>query len=148
MKKQYWWVVILLIIVLLAGCSGKRELVAAPAEPVSKMPTLVEEEPKEAVTTQELMPTRTPPPFCEDPRVMAFVEVFIWAIENEDADSLGNTITNRGGLNIRLEWWNTNVYFSKEEAVQLFEDGTVHDWGIADGSGAPVQGTFVTISAP
>ena len=95
-----------------------------------------------------MLATKTPPPFCEDPRVQNFTEQFIWAIEEESGELLGYEITNRSGLNIRLEWWNTNVHFTKDEAVQLFENPTSYDWGIADGSGAPVQGSFMDVVQP
>jgi predicted small lipoprotein YifL len=150
MKKGYRWVVALLLVALLAGCSGKPTTIPESSEPVEEVPTLViEEEPEEAAPTEEMVvESKTPPPFCEDQRVIEFAEGFIWAIQNEDAYRLGGTITNRGGLNIRLEWWNTNVHFTKDEVVKLFDDDTSYDWGIADGSGAPVQGSFMEVVQP
>lgn len=140
----------MIVFALVTGCSGKAGSRAEWPEPVEEIPTLGLEEPMEeaAAPTEEVLATRTPPPFCEDRRVQEFAERFVWAVQTEDGEWLGGAITNRGGLNIRLEWWNTNVHFSKDEATQLFNDETSYDWGIADGSGAPVKGSFMEIVQP
>ena len=146
MMKRYVRIMLLvLILALLAGCLGRRQKPSQePPAPVEAVPTqVVEEVPEEEEPTEEVITAnKTPPPFCEDHRAMEFVEQFIWAIEEESGELLGYEITNRGGLNIRLEWWNKNVHFTKDEAAKLFEDDTVYDWGIADGQWGASAGDF------
>ena len=150
MKHTIRILLLTMTLVVLAGCSGKSTPDGDLTEPVIEMATLVvEDAPQEAVSTEEgITATKTLPPFCEDPQTMDFTEQFIRAIEEESGELLGYEITHRGGLNIRLEWWNTNVHFTKDAVVKLFEDDTFYDWGIADGSGEPVQGSFMDVVQP
>ncbi|MDX9865806.1 MAG: hypothetical protein RBT34_13465 [Anaerolineaceae bacterium] len=144
MMKWCRWITGLIIMALLAACSGKPEVAPNFSESTENTETVLE-------STETIVPTASPaspttvPPFCEDPQVMQVVDQFIQGVEAESGQKIGKTITESKGLNIRLEWWNTNVHFTKDEAVKLFEDDTSYDWGIADGSGAPVQGSFMDV---
>ncbi len=142
-------VIALLMMGLLAGCSAKPAPVPELSEPMEILPTLVvEEEPEKIVATESSVSPTARPPFCEDPQVMEFVENFIWGVEAESGQLIGTMVTESKGLNVRLEWWNTTVHFSKEQIEQIYKEDTSYDWGIADGSGAPVQGTFMEVVQP
>jgi hypothetical protein len=149
MKKWHRCLIVLSLVALLAGCAGKSEPIAEPADPAEDVPTLIVAEEPNAITATESTASPTArPPFCEDPQVMEFVENFISGVEAESGQWIGTMVAESKGLNIRLEWWNTNVHVAKEQVDEIYDDDTVYDWGIADGSGAPVQGTFRDIMQP
>ena len=139
----------LLIIGLLAGCLGNPAPVPESPRPMEKLPTLViQEEPEKIAATESPVSPTARPPFCEDPQVMEFVNNFIRGVEAESGQLIGTIVTESKGLNVRLEWWNPTVHFSKEQIEQIYKEDTSHDWGIADGSGEPVQGTFMDVVQP
>ncbi len=149
MKICCRWALALLIVGLLAGCSGKPAPVPESPQPMEKLPTLViQEEPEKIAATESPVSPTARPPFCEDPQVMEFVDNFIWGVEAESGQLIGTMVTESKGLNVRLEWWNTTVHFSKAQIEQIYTEDTSHDWGIADGSGEPVQGTFMDVVQP
>jgi hypothetical protein len=81
--------------------------------------------------------------FCHDPRVDVLLNDFASAVNSRDGVALAQLISPTQGLTIRVNWWNPEVSFRRpDQLVNLFDDGTSHDWGIQDGSGRPIQGAF------
>lgn len=90
----------------------------------------------------------SPDDFCADGRVRGLLRDFESAIRLRDGKALAQWISPTHGLTIRHEWWNPPVTFQQGEVAVLFEDPNTHDWGIADGSGLPIQGSFQEIILP
>ncbi len=80
--------------------------------------------------------------FCGDPRVTALIDNFISAIQTRDGDLASQFVNPTHGLTMRVNWWNPEVNFAAQEINRIFDNPTVYDWGVQDGSGFPIQGTF------
>jgi len=81
--------------------------------------------------------------FCNDLRVTALLDSFVAAVQTRDGEALGQLVSPTHGLTIRVSWWNPEVKFrSQNEVSNIFNSAAVHDWGIQDGSGRPIQGSF------
>ena len=81
--------------------------------------------------------------FCNDPRIAALVDKFVAAIQARDGDALSQVVSPEHGLSMRVSWWNPTATFSSQNQIhKIFIDPTLYDWGIQDGSGLPIQGTF------
>ncbi|MEW6717906.1 MAG: hypothetical protein AB1345_10440 [Chloroflexota bacterium] len=87
--------------------------------------------------------------FCADPRLPALVDRFVAAIKNQDGGALARLISPVHGLTIRHEWWNPEVTVRGEGSLSnLFVSPVSYDWGLQDGSGLPIQGTFAEVVLP
>ena len=80
--------------------------------------------------------------FCDDPQVTALIDKFVSAIQTRDGDALSQVVNPTKGLTIRVSWWNPEVSFSAKEMNRIFENPTAYDWGVQDGSGMLILGTF------
>jgi len=80
--------------------------------------------------------------FCNDPQVTALIDKFVSSIQTRDGEILGKLVSPIDGLTIRVSWWNPEVNFSAKEINGIFDDPTVYDWGVQDGSGFAIQGPF------
>ncbi|RMF48245.1 MAG: hypothetical protein D6755_04105 [Anaerolineae bacterium] len=85
---------------------------------------------------------------CGDSRVQALVDAFVQAVQQGDGAALASLVSPVHGLTVRHEWWNPPQTFSVSQVRTLFEDQTSYDWGIQDGSGMPLQGSFAEIILP
>jgi len=86
--------------------------------------------------------------FCKASQTESIITDFIEAISTKDSDLLDQIIDPERGLRIRRHWWNPEVMISGEQLVQLFESEERYDWGVADGSGDPIDGTFAEVILP
>jgi len=86
--------------------------------------------------------------FCENEDVQVLLDELKEAVGDEDGAVLSRLIHPERGLRIRLSWWNPEVWIGGEEASELFESREVYDWGVEDGSGNAIEGTFVETTLP
>ena len=90
----------------------------------------------------------SPDQFCSDSRANAIISAFIQAIRNRDGDTLASLVGASRGLWIRVDWWNPEVHFSKEQVADLFADPTLVDWGTHFASNTRITGTFTDAILP
>jgi hypothetical protein len=85
---------------------------------------------------------------CAEPEVTELVARLRQAIATENEEDLAALIHPQRGLTVRMAWWNPPVTFSGEAAASLLSDTTSHDWGIEDGSGFAITGSFAEVALP
>ncbi len=100
------------------------------------------------VSVAYLSAQMAPDAFCRDPQVQALVEAFVQAVQAQDGAALADLVSPLHGLTIRHEWWNPEVTFRADEVGGLFSAEKAYDWGIQDGSGEALQGTFADVILP
>lgn len=86
--------------------------------------------------------------FCQDQATRALVERFREAIASGDEAALAEMVNPERGLHVWVNWWNPEVWLTGAQAENLLGDDTVHDWGVEDGSGNEIQGSFQEIILP
>jgi len=86
--------------------------------------------------------------FCNDEDVEKLVDAAFEALVNEDGDELSQLVAEGRSLRFRRHWWNPEVIINKDEVASLFESEESYSWGIADGSGDPIEGTFSEVILP
>jgi len=86
--------------------------------------------------------------FCQDTAVLSLLEQLQTAVANEDGDLLAELVDPQRGLRLHTSWWNPEVHVQQEDVSGLFSSTTVHDWGIEDGSGLPISGSFGEVMLP
>jgi len=89
-----------------------------------------------------------PDAFCRDAAVRDLLDRLEAAVANEDGDQLSQLVQPDRGLRLRLNWWNPEIIVRGDDLARLFHSPTIHDWGVEDGSGAPIRGTFRDIALP
>lgn len=80
--------------------------------------------------------------FCSSPAVEELVEAFRRAVADRDGESLARLVHPEHGLRIRRHWWNPEVTLSRIEAADLFDGSQSYYWGVADGTGDEMRGSF------
>jgi len=83
-----------------------------------------------------------PESFCVDPRVDALVSDFFAALAAGDTEVLAELVSPVHGLTIRYGWVSPEVNFSPASIGTLLSSGESFNWGIQEGSGQPLEGTF------
>lgn len=86
--------------------------------------------------------------FCSSQEARAIVNDLKDAIRAQDGQELANLVGENGRLRLRRNWWNPEVAYNPTEVARLFEDEAQRDWGIADGSGLPIKGSFADVAMP
>lgn len=86
--------------------------------------------------------------FCADPDVIELLDKLQEAITNEDGDLLGELVHPDRGLRLRLNWWNEEIIVTGEDVQALFRAQKEYNWGIEDGSGEEIRGSFSAIVMP
>ncbi len=86
--------------------------------------------------------------FCADPEVNELLGVLQEAIANEDGELLRELVHPDRGLRLRINWWNNEILVTGEEVETLFLAPTQYDWGIEDGSGEEIHGSFGEVMMP
>lgn len=86
--------------------------------------------------------------FCADPEVDELLEKLQAAIEDENGKLLGELVHPDRGLRLRLNWWNEEILVTGEDVQTLFRAQKKYDWGIEDGSGEAIRGSFSEIVMP
>jgi hypothetical protein len=86
--------------------------------------------------------------FCQSPAVLDVLNALQTAVANQNNSQLAQLIHSERGLRIRTNWWNPEVRIAGNSRTQLFSDSTQYDWGVQDGSGSPIVGSFSEIILP
>ena len=87
--------------------------------------------------------------FCNEPAVRELLQNFVVAVRTEDGEALRELISPKTGLLLRHNWWNPEVAFFGTDALNgIFLREIAHDWGVQDGSGAPITGSFSDVITP
>lgn len=80
--------------------------------------------------------------FCDDAAVTKLLADLETAVINQDGNLLAQLVHPERGLRIHHAWWNPEVRISQADARQIFTSAAGYDWGVQDGSGLPIVGTF------
>lgn len=83
-----------------------------------------------------------PESFCVDPRVDALVSDFFAALAAGDTEVLAELVSPVHGLTVRYFWSSPEVNFSPISIATLLSNSESFDWGVQEGSGQPLEGTF------
>ena len=86
--------------------------------------------------------------FCEDAAVTKLLADLETAVINQDGNLLAQLIHPERGLRIHHAWWNPEVRINQTNARQIFTSAAEYDWGVQDGSGFPIVGSFKTEIVP
>jgi len=86
--------------------------------------------------------------FCGDAEVVALLDGLETAVSNQNNAALAQLIHPERGLRVRRHWWNPELLFRGNEATNLFSSSIRHEWGVADGSGNPIVGSFSEMVHP
>jgi hypothetical protein len=100
------------------------------------------------VNSRYLTESVSPEAFCGDAEVTALLERFRRAVEEEDGKALLELVHRERGLKVRLNWWNEEVRFDGPDLQTLFRAQKKYDWGINEGSGEPIRGSFREVVLP
>lgn len=90
----------------------------------------------------------SPDTFCGDEEARALLEALQMAVAEEDEEQLAQLIHPEQGLRVRVSWWNPEVHFTGEEIETLLSSETGYDWGVEDGSGQAITGSFSEVVLP
>lgn len=80
--------------------------------------------------------------FCQEKEVDDLLADLKTAVAEKDGSSLAQLIHPERGLRLHHAWWNPEVLITREEARQIFTSSDSFDWGMQDGSGDPIVGSF------
>lgn len=97
-----------------------------------------------AYLTEQVQPTT----FCQANTPQTLIEDFRQALTNQDNTTLSGLFNPGRGLRVHRHWWNPVVTYSGAELDTLLTNTTIHNWGVSDGEGAPITGTFSDIPLP
>ncbi len=86
--------------------------------------------------------------FCSDTAVTKLLADLETAVINQDGNLLAQLIHPERGLRIHHDWWNPEVFISQVDARQIFTSAAGYDWGVQDGSGFSIVGSFKTEILP
>lgn len=89
-----------------------------------------------------LTPVLDPETFCQDEAVLALLDDLQTAVAEEDGELLAELIHPQRGLRLRHDWWNPEVHLSTSEVRDIFTDSASYEWGVEDGSGFDITGSF------
>jgi len=86
--------------------------------------------------------------FCNDPETAALLDQLKTAIQNRDGEALAAISNPERGLRFRRYWWSEGVRFENQQINNLFNLTQSYFWGVADGSGEDINGSFSEIMLP
>jgi uncharacterized protein YraI len=84
--------------------------------------------------------------FCNDPASRQLLDTFVAEMSNPT--TLSQSINADRGLRVHLSWWNPEVWITNAELTNAFTSPATADWGVADGTGDPLVGTFNQMVLP
>ena len=86
--------------------------------------------------------------FCNDSEPRALIESLKTAVSQRSGQALGGLSDLDRGLRVRRHWNSEGVRFENEHIPNLFGSPTSYFWGVADGSGQDINGTFNEVILP
>lgn len=141
------FVVMLLLIGF--GLIGCQTAVSTP-EPTAVLPTALPPTPTlQPTATAAIAEALSSDFLCSDAAIAELVLIDLQeAIANRDGALLASLVHPEDGLRVRTHWWNSEQYFSRSQAESVFDDVTSYEWGVADGTGDPIIGSFAEVIVP
>jgi uncharacterized protein YraI len=100
------------------------------------------------VNSQFLTEMVAPDQFCADDEVKALLDALRTAVEKRDGAALAALVHPEHGLRLRRHWWNPEVQLTADAIDDLFSRDRRQEWGMADGTGDPIVGSFRDILLP
>lgn len=100
------------------------------------------------VNSRYLTEAVSPEVFCSDPAINDLLVRLEEAVAEEDGKLLGELVHADRGLRLRLNWWNEEVVVAGEDVQTLFRAAKRYDWGVEDGSGEAIRGSFSEVALP
>jgi hypothetical protein len=85
---------------------------------------------------------------CTEPQVTALIDSFKTAVLTSDGMLLSSLISPTRHMDVAFFREGTVITYTPEQAPFLFETTFEVDWGVAPGSGEPVQGSFHDVVVP
>lgn len=86
--------------------------------------------------------------FCADPEARALLDELTTAIENRDGNLLAEISDPSRGLRFRRYWQTEGVRFEQQQINNVFNLTQSYFWGVADGSGEDINGSFSEVMLP
>ncbi len=86
--------------------------------------------------------------FCADSEARALLDEITAVIENRNGNGLADISSLTRGLRFRRYWHQDGVRFEDEEIANVFSSSQSYFWGIADGTGDDINGSFSEIILP
>lgn len=86
--------------------------------------------------------------FCNDPETAALLDELKSAVQNRDGESLAAITMPDRGLRIRRYWDSEGVRFENQQVNSLFDITESYFWGVQDGSGEDINGSFSEVMLP
>jgi len=86
--------------------------------------------------------------FCADDDSKQIVEMLLHAVETGNGSLLAELVEEGRPLHIRRHWWNPESILDSKIIPEIFTSTQSYDWGIADGSGDAIVGTFDAVIKP
>ncbi len=86
--------------------------------------------------------------FCDDKETYALLDNLQKSFVEQDGQLLASLVHPERGLRMRQSWWNPEIPLYSEDIEELFTSDAQIDWGIQDGSGEPLVGSFNEIMMP
>ncbi len=100
------------------------------------------------VNSRYLVEEVPPENFCSDEALETFLDQLIEAVDSRDAEAFASLVEPGRGLRIRRHWWNPEVLVEAESLANIFSSQEIYNWGVADGSGEDIDGTFKDVILP
>jgi photosystem II stability/assembly factor-like uncharacterized protein len=85
--------------------------------------------------------------FCADNRILPLIEQVKQSMNQSNGNLLSPIVSPAHGVNMHLWAYGPAVNFTQAEAVNIYTDSTIYDWG-GGPSGIPDTGTFNTVVKP
>lgn len=80
--------------------------------------------------------------FCTDPAVTQLLGNLETAVANQNGSLLAQLVHPERGLRIHHSWWNPEIHLTQADVRNIFASNIQIDWGVQDGSGNPIIGSF------
>lgn len=86
--------------------------------------------------------------FCNDPEPAALLDQLRQAIQDRDGNLLAEIGNPERGLRFRHYWHEEGVRFENQQVNNLFNLTRSYFWGVEDGSGEDINGSFSDVILP
>jgi hypothetical protein len=100
------------------------------------------------VNSRFLVEAVSPQEFCADGDSKQIIDNLIEAIESRDSLLMAELVGDGRSLRIRRNWWNPEANLDSDIIPEIFFSMQSYHWGVADGSGQAIEGTFNAIIKP
>lgn len=80
--------------------------------------------------------------FCDEAAVTKLLGDLKTAVTNQDGELLAQLVHPERGLRLHHSWWNPEVRLTQADVRHIFASNIQIDWGVQDGSGNPIIGSF------